>query len=380
MVVIRGAGFNEGSEIWLQGQTKTKANDVQADIISYSDESISFIAPQISGKCNVILEQDGKTQELGQIYLEERDLSNLPETVYAVGYSSEEEDACPVLYKYTPENGDFERKYELPQGEIIKFALPENTGNGNVYYFKRTPPDESVNLYGYNLKTQEENLICRDWLNKFTNSSPGMSIGIIENTLCGFEASIDRGFEIVSFGADGKTTLLKKAFPYEAINGKYVRQFYCEDDNLLFNYDPESRCVLVSGKIRFEGDPKRFDCILSLNLKTGDVKMLRDEPEDAYYYEVLDTKTGTLLLETSKNGNKTTLKTINPETLETKSVLGEINDYVTFSVYNEKNNSIYWSESGVDEDYVLEYNLESKQIRESAKTLPDIEALFSIKY
>ena len=215
MVVIRGAGFNENSKIWLQGSAKTKASGVQADIISYSDESISFIAPQMSGNCSVVLEQDGKTQELGQVYLEERDLTNLPEYIYAVSYDSEE-NSVPVLYLYNNQNGIFEKADKLPQGEIIKFTLPENNGNGNVYYFKKTL---NTNLYGYNLGTQQKNMICSNWLYKFNNTSSGMAIGFIENTLCGFEASIDKGFEIVSFGEDGKTTLLKKAFPYEAING-----------------------------------------------------------------------------------------------------------------------------------------------------------------
>lgn len=64
MIVVRGIGFNENSKIWLQGSIATKTSGVQADIISYSNESISFIAPKISGNCNVVLEQNGKTQEL----------------------------------------------------------------------------------------------------------------------------------------------------------------------------------------------------------------------------------------------------------------------------------------------------------------------------
>lgn len=90
--------------------------------------------------------------------------------------------------------------------------MPENDGNGNTYYFKYLPETKQVGLYGYNIKEQIENMVCMDWLNKFTNTAPGMAIGIIENTLCGVEASINKGFEIVSFGKGGKTTLLKKHF------------------------------------------------------------------------------------------------------------------------------------------------------------------------
>lgn len=380
MIVVRGHGFTKSSEIWFQ-TSSIRSSGVKADIISYSDESISFIAPQMSGDCDVILKQDDKIQSLGTVYLENRDLESLGEHIYVIGYSntsSEEGNLTPSLYSYANQSGNFQLKNELPQGEIVKFALPENNGSGNVYYFniQRQSNTKKVNLCRYNILTQQEAIICTDWLNKFSGASNGMAIGMIENTLCGLEASIDKGFELISFGDDGKITLLKKAFPYAEINGKRVVQFYCEDDNLLFSYDSEKRCVLVTGKIRFEDDKETFDCLLSLNMKTGDVKLLRDE-QDTYYYEVLVTRQGIVLLEIAKDTDKTIIKTINPETLETISVLDEVNESMTFSIYGEKSNSIYWDVSGY---HVSEYNFDSKQISVSDSSLPHIETLFTIRY
>lgn len=384
LVVIRGNGFSENSEIWFQ--TSSRSGEKKADVISYSDESISFIAPNMTGNCDVILRQEGKEKTLGQMFLEEKDVDNMNDYTYAAGYNvvdfEDNENAFPILYVFDRQSGDFEKKNELPNGEIIKFILAENNGNQNIYYFKRCLPiSKEVSLYKYNLAKQEEKKVCANWLNKFYNASPGMAIGMIENTLCGLEASVDKGFEIVSFDDNGKTTLLKKAFPYDRINGKYVTQFYCEDDNLLFNYDSKSRCVLVTGSIRFEDDRESFDCLLSLNMKTGDIKLLRDEQNDAYYYEVLNAKQGFVLLEIGKDIDKTIVKTINPETLETTSILAEIDEYITSAIYNEKTNSIYWeSSNGTSEDYVMEYNFDSKEVSVSNSSLPYIEALFSIKY
>ena len=384
LVVIRGNGFSENSEIWFQ--TSSRSGEKKADVISYSDESISFIAPNMTGNCDVILRQEGKEKTLGQMFLEEKDVDNMNDYTYAVGYNvvdfEDNENAFPILYVFDRQSGDFEKKNELPNGEIIKFILAENNGNQNIYYFKRCLPiSKEVSLYKYNLAKQEEKKVCANWLNKFYNASPGMAIGMIENTLCGLEASVDKGFEIVSFDDNGKTTLLKKAFPYDRINGKYVTQFYCEDDNLLFNYDSKSRCVLVTGSIRFEDDRESFDCLLSLNMKTGDIKLLRDEQNDAYYYEVLNTKQGFVLLEIGKDIDKTIVKTINPETLETTSILAEIDEYITSAIYNEKTNSIYWeSSNGTSEDYVMEYTFDSKEVSVSNSSLPYIEALFSTKY
>lgn len=384
LVVIRGNGFSENSEIWFQ--TSSRSGEKKADVISYSDESISFIAPNMTGNCDVILRQEGKEKTLGQMFLEEKDVDNMNDYTYAAGYNvvdfEDNENTFPILYVFDRQSGDFEKKNELPNGEIIKFILAENNGNQNIYYFKRCLPiSKEVSLYKYNLAKQEEKKVCANWLNKFYNASPGMAIGMIENTLCGLEASVDKGFEIVSFDDNGKTTLLKKAFPYDRINGKYVTQFYCEDDNLLFNYDSKSRCVLVTGSIRFEDDRESFDCLLSLNMKTGDIKLLRDEQNDAYYYEVLNTKQGFVLLEIGKDIDKTIVKTINPETLETTSILAEIDEYITSAIYNEKTNSIYWeSSNGTSKDYVMEYNFDSKEVSVSNSSLPYIEALFSIKY
>ena len=384
LVLIRGNCFSETSEIWFQ--TSSRSGEKKADVISYSDESISFIAPNMTGNCDVILRQEGKEKTLGQMFLEEKDVDNMNDYTYAAGYNvvdfEDNENTFPILYVFDRQSGDFEKKNELPNGEIIKFILAENNGNQNIYYFKRCLPiSKEVSLYKYNLAKQEEKKVCANWLNKFYNASPGMAIGMIENTLCGLEASVDKGFEIVSFDDNGKTTLLKKAFPYDRINGKYVTQFYCEDDNLLFNYDSKSRCVLVTGSIRFEDDRESFDCLLSLNMKTGDIKLLRDEQNDAYYYEVLNTKQGFVLLEIGKDIDKTIVKTINPETLETTSILAEIDEYITSAIYNEKTNSIYWeSSNGTSEDYVMEYNFDSKEVSVSNSSLPYIEALFSIKY
>lgn len=384
LVVIRGNGFSENSEIWFQ--TSSRSGEKKADVISYSDESISFIAPNMTGNCDVILRQEGKEKTLGQMFLEEKDVDNMNDYTYAAGYNvvdfEDNENTFPILYVFDRQSGDFEKKNELPNGEIIKFILAENNGNQNIYYFKRCLPiSKEVSLYKYNLAKQEEKKVCANWLNKFYNASPGMAIGMIENTLCGLEASVDKGFEFVSFDDNGKTTLVKKAFPYDRINGKYVTQFYCEDDNLLFNYDSKSRCVLVTGSIRFEDDRESFDCLLSLNMKTGDIKLLRDEQNDAYYYEVLNTKQGFVLLEIGKDIDKTIVKTINPETLETTSILAEIDEYITSAIYNEKTNSIYWeSSNGTSEDYVMEYNFDSKEVSVSNSSLPYIEALFSIKY
>lgn len=154
LVVIRGNGFSENSEIWFQ--TSSRSDEKKADVISYSDESISFIAPNMTGNCDVILRQEGKEKTLGQMFLEEKDVDNMNDYTYAAGYNvvdfEDNENAFPILYVFDRQSGDFEKKNELPNGEIIKFILAENNGNQNIYYFKRCLPiSKEVSLYKYNL-------------------------------------------------------------------------------------------------------------------------------------------------------------------------------------------------------------------------------------
>lgn len=85
LVVIRGNGFSENSEIWFQASSRS--GEKKADVISYSDESISFIAPNMTGNCDVILRQEGKEKTLGQMFLEEKDVDNMNDYTYVAGYN-----------------------------------------------------------------------------------------------------------------------------------------------------------------------------------------------------------------------------------------------------------------------------------------------------
>lgn len=87
MIVIHGEGFTENSEIWIQPSTVTKAEgkEMKAEIISVSENGISFITPKVSGQCDILLRQGGKSQTLGSVYMEEKDLESLSEYMYIIG-------------------------------------------------------------------------------------------------------------------------------------------------------------------------------------------------------------------------------------------------------------------------------------------------------
>ena len=87
MIVIHGEDFTENSEIWIQPSTVTKAEgkEMKAEIISVSENGISFITPKVSGQCDILLRQGGKSQTLGSVYMEEKDLESLSEYMYIIG-------------------------------------------------------------------------------------------------------------------------------------------------------------------------------------------------------------------------------------------------------------------------------------------------------
>ncbi len=78
-VTIRGKGFTESSEIWLRAVwTKSTEDEVQAEIVSVSNEEITFIAPDVAGERNVVLKQDGQEQVLGTMFFEQPETPAIP--------------------------------------------------------------------------------------------------------------------------------------------------------------------------------------------------------------------------------------------------------------------------------------------------------------
>lgn len=383
MLVIHGEGFKANSEIWIQSSTVTKAEaqGIKTEVMSVSENGISFITPKMSGQCDILLKQEGKSQTLGSVYMEERDLKSLPEYLYAIGGLDED---SPSLYKCNLSNGSFQEVSDLQKGDVIKFALSGTNGNGIVYYFQDAPAsdkEQKVSLCSYDLKTNKNQVICSDWLTKFNNAATGQAIGMIEGSLCGVECSLEKGFEIIQFGNNGKRTLIKTFSNNKLVAGKEVIEFYCEDDNLLFNYDSSTKSVLVTGSIQFKGEEHASECLLSLNIKTGEIKMIRDE-QDVIRFQTLNTGTQMLLLETNTEIDETTIKTINPETLESGIALGVVKQYILNPVYNEQSNSICWekrNQLGHGHD-IMTYSLATKEVSTTTTSLPYIETLFSIRY
>ena len=377
MIAVYGKGFTGSSEIWFHSSVKTKADnpvEFKAEIISVSDNGISFIAPKVSGQCDILLKLDGKTQTLGSAYIEEKNLDQLKEYTYVIGGIED----SPSVYQYIQGNDELQKKSDLKKGDVIKFALPGTNGNGKVYYFQRIDSSDKVSLCSYDLKINEEQVICSNWLNKFANDAAGQSIGMIEGGLCGVECSWEKGFEIIQFGKNGKNTIIKTYPTTQLVAGKQVVKFYCEDDNLLFNYDAETKCVLVTGSIQFEGEEDTSECLISLNIRTGDIKMIRDR-QSKIWFQTLNTGEQILLLETEEN--KTTIKQINASTLETVSTLGVSNRYIFNPVYLEQSNEICWTSSDYGSAYyIMKYDLNTQKENITSCSLSYIETLFSIKY
>lgn len=379
MIVIHGEGFKTDSEIWIQASTttKTEGKGVKAEVISVSENGISFITPKMSGQCDILLKHDGKSQTLGSIYMEEKDLGNLSEYMYIIGGSEEN---SPSLHKYDLSNGSFQKVSELQKGDVIKFALSGTNGNGIAYYFQDMSASyKVVSLCSYDLKTNKEQVICTDWLTKFNNAATGQAIGMIEGSLCGVECSLDKGFEIIQFGNNGTKTLIKTFPASQLVAGKEVIKFYCEDDNLLFNYDSSSKSVLVTGSIQFKGENDTSECLISLNIKTGEIKMIRDE-QSKIWFQTLSTGKQILLLETNTEKDETTIKAINPETLESGTTLDVVQQYILHPIYNKQSNSICWKKHNESGYGIMKYSLENKTVSKSTASLPYIETLFSIRF
>lgn len=112
---------------------------------------------------------------------------------------------------------------------------------------------------------------------------------------------------------------------------------------------------------------------------TGEIKMIRDE-QSKIWFQTLSTGKQILLLETDTEIDETTIKTINPETLEAGNTLDVVKQYILHPVYNKQSNSICWKKHYESGNCIMQYSLEDRTINETIASLPYIETLFSIKY
>lgn len=136
---------------------------------------------------------------------------------------------------------------------------------------------------------------------------------------------------------------------------------------------------MVTGSIQFKGEDDTSECLISLNIKTGEIKMIRDE-QSKIWFQTLSTGKQILLLETDTEIDETTIKTINPVTLEVGNTLDVVKQYILHPVYNAQSNSICWKKHNESEYCIMKYSLEDKTTSKTIASLPYIEALFSIKY
>ena len=81
-ITIKGAGFTDASEIWFrQIISKTAGNgDVKAVVTDVNSTGITFTAPEVYGNQSVLLKDNSKEYELGEMTFEEKssDVEILP--------------------------------------------------------------------------------------------------------------------------------------------------------------------------------------------------------------------------------------------------------------------------------------------------------------
>ena len=95
-ITIKGAGFTDASEIWFrQIISKTAGNgDVKAVVTEVNSTGITFTAPEVYGNQSVLLKENSKEYELGEMTFEEKssDVEILPKKISKIIESFEDED------------------------------------------------------------------------------------------------------------------------------------------------------------------------------------------------------------------------------------------------------------------------------------------------
>lgn len=131
-VTIKGAGFTEVSEIWFRA-IATRAEDredVKATVTKVNANGITFIAPEVYGNQSVLLKENGKEYDLGEMTFEEE-----PEEV-------EEVKILPKKVKEIREYEDGSTDYTSyqfvydGQDRIQKMTVLYSANNSEIYTYE----------------------------------------------------------------------------------------------------------------------------------------------------------------------------------------------------------------------------------------------------
>lgn len=139
-VTIQGKGFTAASEIWLRG--KSRAAEVRAEITTVSATSLTFTAPEVSGKQNVVLKQDGGEWSLGKLYFPEApdegdEIAILPKKIVKVVWTLEDEGYTETsTTKYVYDEKGRLSKIDMGENDVleIEYAANEITVRQNDEY------------------------------------------------------------------------------------------------------------------------------------------------------------------------------------------------------------------------------------------------------
>lgn len=138
-ITIKGAGFTNASEIWFR-QIISKAagnGEVKAIVTDVNSTGITFTTPEVYGNQSVLLKENGKEYELGEMTFEEKssDVEILSRKISKIIESFEDEDAP---------NGIGKNVYEFSYDDKGRIASLKVTEDGE------TEPCMSTYTYSFN--------------------------------------------------------------------------------------------------------------------------------------------------------------------------------------------------------------------------------------
>lgn len=284
-VLIEGKGFTQASQIWLRNAAQKAQAEIQAEIIKVTAESISFTAPDVYGKQELLLKQSGKEYLLGELtFLNEGGDGN--------GDGNGDSDGDGDGSEPTAEKYLYASKYYYNEDPAVSKIVRINPLSGEEIIITTLDPDKDFETNPvYSVSTHEMIGVLEGNVNallKLDMTTGNTTVVALDqgNDRDYYSLTIDDNDNLYAFKRYYGDTDINQIVKIDPLNGQETLVATLDLNGNSGNYyDDLVYCASTHEIIGLPGDNKS---LLKVDLTTGNSTVIAlDQGDDRDYYSLV---------------------------------------------------------------------------------------------